>query len=168
MTARRFSGVSPPGPWRIQVCTNGKESVTIPVMDAFDALADPVRRELLAAVSGGPMRVVDLAAGHVITRPAVSRHLRLLIEAGLVDAEDRGRERHYRLRPQALSEVRRFLDRLERNGLPEPLSPNALDALDTEVRRASRDRRTRTFVSTAGKPTTVPTTTHPASREDSA
>ncbi|MGS0688006.1 ArsR/SmtB family transcription factor [Nakamurella sp. GG22] len=111
-------------------------------MDAFAALADPVRRDLLVAVAGGPMRVVDLAAGRPITRPAVSRHLRLLVEAGLVQAEDRGRERHYRLQPQALGEVHTFLDRLRQNSYPAPLTANALDALDTEVRRTERDRRT--------------------------
>ena len=110
-------------------------------MDAFAALADPVRRELLVAVASGPMRVVDLAATQQITRPAVSRHLRLLLEAGLVEAEDRGRERHYRLQNQPLQEVQAFLDQLRQNSYPAPLSANALDALDTEVRRTERDRR---------------------------
>lgn len=129
-------------------------------MDAFAALADPVRRDLLAAVANGPMRVVDLAADQLITRPAISRHLRLLIEAGLVDAEDRGRERHYRLRPQALGDVQMFLDQLRQNRYPAPLSVNALDALDTEVRRTARDRRASAAVSTAPKARTP--------REDSA
>ena len=110
-------------------------------MDVFAALADPIRRELLVAVAGGPMRVVDLAATQPITRPAVSRHLRLLIEAGLVQAEDRGRERHYRLQPQMLEQIQAFLDQLRQLSYPEPLSANALDALDTEVRRTARDRR---------------------------
>ena len=58
-------------------------------MDAFAALADPVRRDLLVAAGRGrPARVVDLAGGHPISRPAISRHLRLLDEAGLVTAED--------------------------------------------------------------------------------
>jgi DNA-binding transcriptional ArsR family regulator len=111
-------------------------------MDAFAALADPVRRDLLVAVATAPMRVVDLAAHQAITRPAVSRHLRLLLDAGLVEAEDRGRERHYRLHSQALGEVQTFLDQLRQDSYPAPLSANALDALDTEVRRAERDRRT--------------------------
>ena len=51
-------------------------------MDVFAALADPVRRSLLGRLAGGPARVVDLAAGLPISRPAVSRHLRLLPEAG--------------------------------------------------------------------------------------
>ena len=47
--------------------------------------------------------MVDLAADHAISRPAISRHLRLLSEAGLVTAEDRGRERHYRLERTGLA-----------------------------------------------------------------
>jgi len=102
-------------------------------------LADPVRRSLLRALATGPRRVVDLAEGLPISRPAVSKHLRLLAEAGLVEAEDRGRERHYALRTAALQPVAAFLAQLT---TPSPLTANALDALDTEVRRVARDRRT--------------------------
>ncbi|GAA1808244.1 hypothetical protein GCM10009795_061860 [Nocardioides hankookensis] len=108
-------------------------------MDVFAALADPVRRSLLRALAAGPRRVVDLADGLPISRPAVSKHLRLLTEAGLVAAEDRGRERHYGLRREGLAPLTSYVDGLL---LPAPLTTNALDALDTEVRRVARDRRT--------------------------
>ena len=52
-------------------------------MDPFAALADPVRRGLLRAIAARPARVVDLAAAHPISRPAISKHQRLLTEAGL-------------------------------------------------------------------------------------
>lgn len=107
-------------------------------MDAFAALADPVRRDLLVELAGGPARVVDLAAARPISRPAISRHLRVLGEAGLVVAEDRGRERHYALRRSGLEPVTAYVAGLLR---PSPLSANALDALDTEVRRTTRERR---------------------------
>jgi DNA-binding transcriptional ArsR family regulator len=110
-------------------------------VDAFGALADPVRRALLEELAAGPARVVDLASRHPITRPAISRHLRVLSEAGLVTATDVGRERHYFLSPAALVPVAELLGRLTRAPVGR-LSANALDALDTEVRRASRDRRT--------------------------
>jgi DNA-binding transcriptional ArsR family regulator len=84
---------------------------------------------------------VDLADGLPISRPAVSKHLRLLTEAGLVEAEDRGRERHYALRTTALQPVAGLLAELTTSGL---ITTNALDALDTEVRRVARDRRTTT------------------------
>ena len=107
-------------------------------MDVFAALADPVRRSLLRAVAASPQRVADLADGLPISRPAVSKHLRLLTEAGLVEAEDRGRERHYRLRREALAPLTAYVDGLL---LPAPLTTNALDALATEVRRTVRERR---------------------------
>jgi DNA-binding transcriptional ArsR family regulator len=109
-------------------------------VDAFSALADPVRRALLEEVAAGPVRVVDLASRHPISRPAVSKHLRVLIDAGLVVAHDRGRERHYALVPGALSPVVALLERLALGA--SPVTAQSLDALDTEVRRAGRDRRT--------------------------
>lgn len=128
-------------------------------MDPFPALADPVRRELLRALAAGPARVVDLAAAHEISRPAISRHLRLLVDAGLATAEDRGRERHYALVPTGLDPVR---------GLLADLAPPtvrfddaAFDGLDLEVRRTVRDRRATT------DPETHPAT-HPATQEDTA
>jgi len=87
------------------------------------------------------MRVVDLAERHPISRPAISRHLRLLTEAGLLDVEQRGRERHYALRSEPLRQVRDYLDRVDGPELPARLTTGALDALDTEVRRTTRDRR---------------------------
>ena len=102
-------------------------------MDVFEALADPVRRALLAELATGPSRVIDLAARHPISRPAISRHLRLLSEAGLVTATDRGRERHYALDAAALDPVQDLLYRLA--DTVRTAGDEALDALDTEVRR---------------------------------
>jgi len=85
------------------------------------------------------MRVVDLTAGQSISRPAISRHLRLLTEAGLLEVEQHGRERHYALRKDPLRQVRDYLERVEPP--TTRLTTGALDALDTEVRRTSRDRR---------------------------
>lgn len=102
----------------------------------FAALADPVRRDLLVALVAGPARVVDLAGRHAISRPAISRHLRLLGEAALVTAEDRGRERHYALAPAGLAPVAAYLRALDGPPVPERL----LDGLDLEIRRTGRDR----------------------------
>ncbi|NED07606.1 winged helix-turn-helix transcriptional regulator [Streptomyces sp. SID6648] len=108
-------------------------------MDPFVALADSVRRDLLRALVSGPARVVDLAARYPISRPAVSKHLRVLTEAGLVTAEDRGRERHYALARPGLAPVRDLLDELA--GRRPPIPESAFDALDLEVRRTVHDRR---------------------------
>ena len=108
-------------------------------MDIFGAIADPVRRSLLVDLVGGPQRVVDLAEGRPISRPAVSKHLRLLLDAGVVTVSDAGRERYYALDRTALAPVVTYVATLAR----QPLAGNALDALETEVRRTSRERRTR-------------------------
>ena len=108
-------------------------------MDVFAALADPVRRALLARLAAGPTRVADLAAEHPISRPAISKHLRLLTEAGLVAAEDRGRERHYRIDRSGLAPVHELLAAL---APAPPFAERALDALEIEVRRTGRERRT--------------------------
>jgi DNA-binding transcriptional ArsR family regulator len=108
-------------------------------VDAFEALADPVRRDLLAEVATRPMRVVDLAARQPISRPAVSKHLRLLSEAGLLEVAAHGRERHYTLRQEPLAEVREFVDHLMT--VAPRVTPQMLDALDTEVHRTSREHR---------------------------
>lgn len=117
-------------------------------MDEFAAIADPVRRDLLRQLADGPARVADLADAHPISRPAISKHLRLLTDAGLVGAEDRGRERHYRLTPGGLGPVRAWLDELtgpidvSAAARPAPPIPeSALDGLDLEVRRTTRERR---------------------------
>ncbi len=106
-------------------------------MDIFGALADPVRRSLLAELAGEPCRVVDLAANRPISRPAVSKHLRLLLEAGAVTVRDEGRERYYALDRTALAPVSSYVEGLA----GRPISEQALDALETEVRRTSRERR---------------------------
>jgi len=120
-------------------------------MDPFPALADPVRRELLRTLADGPARVADLAAAHPISRPAVSKHLRVLLEGGLVSAESRGRERHYSLAPAGTEPVRVLLDDLR---APQRFDESGLDGLDIQVKRTTRDRRDATSANPA-------TTTHP-------
>ena len=106
-------------------------------MDIFGAIADPVRRSLLAELAVAPQRVVDLAEGRPISRPAVSKHLRLLLDAGVVTVADRGRERFYALDRAALAPVASYVAGLA----ARPVPANALDALETEVHRTSRERR---------------------------
>ncbi|GAA3696493.1 ArsR/SmtB family transcription factor [Gordonia hankookensis] len=125
-------------------------------MGVFDAIADPVRRRILGILADGPCRVVDitdlLAGDHPISRPAISRHLRILAAADLVDVTERGRERHYHLDPAPLDDVRTFLAALGSRPDTSPgtgppgsrrsrIDEDMLDALDTEVYRTRRDRR---------------------------
>jgi DNA-binding transcriptional ArsR family regulator len=110
-------------------------------MDAFAALSDPVRRELLRQLAAGPARVVDMASAHPISRPAISKHLRALGSAGLVTADDVGRERHYRLDRAGLAPVSALLAELAQQAPAPPIAEQAFDGLELEVRRVGRDRR---------------------------
>ncbi|HSP95984.1 MAG TPA: metalloregulator ArsR/SmtB family transcription factor [Candidatus Dormibacteraeota bacterium] len=77
------------------------------------ALADPTRRRLIERLGGKSQRASDLGRGLPMSRPAVSRHLRVLREAGLVASEPDGREMRYRLaHPRRLEEVRQYVDRV--------------------------------------------------------
>jgi DNA-binding transcriptional ArsR family regulator len=99
------------------------------------ALADPSRRTMLETLAAGPATVTELAALLPIARPGVSRHLRVLREAGLVDARQEAQRRVYSLRPQPLAEIDEWLSPYR------ALWEQRLDALHTEVARGKRERR---------------------------
>lgn len=77
----------------------------------FAALADPVRCEIVELIGREPMPVHAIAAQFAISRPAVSRHLRVLKQAGLVAEQHCGRENIYRLERQNLEALNRWLER---------------------------------------------------------
>lgn len=78
--------------------------------DVFRAIADPTRRAILDRLRAGPAGVTSLADGFQQSRPAVSKHLRVLRLANLVDEERVGRERVYQLRPENLQQVAGWLE----------------------------------------------------------
>jgi DNA-binding transcriptional ArsR family regulator len=80
--------------------------------DPFEALGDPHRRSIVQTLAGREMSVGELADGLPISRPAVSRHLRLLKEAGLVKDRPDGVKRIYRLDNRGADEVRRYMERM--------------------------------------------------------
>ncbi len=94
--------------------TNGYNGAGAAPADRFAALADRTRRHLLEQVAVRDRAVSELLAGLDISQAAVSQHLRVLREAGLVTARKEGRHRYYQLRPAALTELRDWLDELER------------------------------------------------------
>lgn len=104
---------------------------------AAAAITDPVRRQILAFLRDSPQTAGALAARFPISRPAVSRHLRVLRESGLVADTTRGRERVYVLTPAPLEEIVEWIAALR----PASAWSVRLDALDTEVRRTTRERR---------------------------
>lgn len=84
--------------------------MTTAEIDIFSALANPVRRDILAALREGPSPVTQLSRHFPIGRPAVSEHLQVLRRAGLVREEPRGRERYYHLDPRPLKQVDLWLE----------------------------------------------------------
>jgi len=105
-------------------------------MDAvLQALSDKSRRAVLETLAGGPATAGELAALLPIARPGVSRHLRVLREAGLAEVRQEAQRRVYSLRPEPLAEVDEWLGRYR------ALWEQRLDALRTEVARGKRERR---------------------------
>ena len=102
----------------------------------LQALSDANRRTVLQALKEGPATAGDLAALLPIARPGVSRHLRVLREAGLVQVRQEAQYRLYSLRPEPLAEVDEWL------GQYRALWEQRMDALHTEVARGKRERRT--------------------------
>lgn len=80
------------------------------VVSPFEALSDPHRRAILTLLHGGERSVREIADQMPITRPAVSRHLRLLKEAGLVTSSAEGTRRLYRLHDEGAEAVRAYLE----------------------------------------------------------
>ncbi|GIH48289.1 metalloregulator ArsR/SmtB family transcription factor [Microbispora rosea] len=103
------------------------------------AIADPVRREILVMLRGGRLSAGRIAGHFRISRPAVSRHLRVLRQSGLVRDELVGRQRLYELDAGQLTELAVWLGQFVRPRGWE----HRLDALETEVYRTRRERRTR-------------------------
>jgi DNA-binding transcriptional ArsR family regulator len=99
------------------------------------AISDESRRTVLGTLSRGPATVTELAALLPIARPGVSRHLRVLREAGLVDVRSDAQRRVYSLRPQPLAELDDWLQPYRALWLQRP------DALHTEIARGKRQKR---------------------------
>ena len=78
--------------------------------EALQALGDPTRRAVLEQLRGGPLAVGEIAARLPVSRPAVSQHLRVLKEAGLVTERQNGTRRLYRVDPNGLAGLRAYLE----------------------------------------------------------
>jgi DNA-binding transcriptional ArsR family regulator len=99
-------------------------------INALDALADPTRRRVFERLRAGPQPVGRLADGMPVSRPAVSQHLKVLKEAGLVTEEQDGTRRIYRIDPQGLAQLRAWLDQFW---------DSALDAFKAEAERLGEE-----------------------------
>lgn len=127
-------------------------------MDAVaQALADPIRRDILRMLSGRNHTAGEIDGAFDVSRPAVSRHLRVLREAGLVRDIARGRHREYQLVPAGLDELEAYVQALR---APAIDWERRFEALETEVFRV-RNQRRRTAA-------TVETTTSTTTKKESA
>jgi DNA-binding transcriptional ArsR family regulator len=109
--------------------------------DAIRALAEPRRREILRLVWDAERPAGEIAGHFDVTRPAISQHLRVLREAGLVSERREGAMRLYRARPEKVAEVRAFLDRFWEEGLTSLKREAEREERKRSMRRVSRDRR---------------------------
>lgn len=82
--------------------------------EVFGAISHPARRRMLDLLADGDRPVNEIAANFEMSRPAVSQHLRILLEVGLVTEQRHGRERRYRLVPERLGPVRDWISHYER------------------------------------------------------
>ena len=101
---------------------------------ALKAIAEPRRRQILALVRDGELAAGEIAAHFDVTRPAVSQHLSVLKEAGLVTERRNGTRRLYRARPEGLAELKAFL---------EGFWDDRLDALKREAEKEERAKHGR-------------------------
>jgi DNA-binding transcriptional ArsR family regulator len=95
----------------------------------FAALHDPTRRAVLERLRDGPRPVGEIASGLPVTRPAVSQHLKVLKEAGLVDDRSEGTRRIYHIDPKGLGAMRAWLDQFW---------DSALTALAAEIEKDAK------------------------------
>ncbi|SRR5579883_3642175 len=100
--------------------------------NAFAALADPSRRRVFERLRAGPLSVGALAKGMPVSRPAVSQHLKVLKQAGLVTNHAEGTRRVYAIDPHGLAALRAWLDQFW---------DDALSAFQAEVERSSKSRK---------------------------
>ncbi len=125
--------------------------------DVAAAIADPVRREILTLLRAGPMVANAIVEHFDISRPAISRHLRVLREGGLVHSSADGRQRIYTLDARPLAEIDRWLEPFRGLAAAADDTPvtrwnTHFDALATEVHRTRRHRRDATETSTHTPP----------------
>ena len=102
---------------------------------AFAALADPTRRRVLERLADGPCAVGEIARTLPVSRPAVSQHLKVLKEAGLVSDRQDGARRIYAIDPNGLGAMRAWLDQFW---------DGALAAFKAEAERAANDEKAET------------------------
>ena len=104
-------------------------------MEAFEAIAQPRRREILRLLSGGELSVGEITQRFSVSQPAISQHLKVLREAGLVEERRDAQRRLYSVRPAGLADLHDFLAEVMPAGLQR-----LKQAAEREQRRADASR----------------------------
>ena len=102
--------------------------------DVFVGVADPTRRSIVHMLSRRSMRLNDLAENFDISRPAISKHVKVLEECGVISIESRGRERICQVRPQALKELADWINQYK------AFWNSRLDQLEFLLKEESKNR----------------------------
>src|SRR5688572_22009790 len=105
--------------------------------DVFQAIADPTRREIIGVLAKRPMNLNSLAGNFNVSRQAVSLHVGILVECGLIKVHQRGRERFCEARLEGLDEVTAWVDKYKR------FWNSKLDALERFLDSEDHDRKTK-------------------------
>ena len=105
-------------------------------MEVFEAIAQPTRREILRLLAEGELSAGAVASRFEVTQPAISQHLKVLREAGLVEQRREGTRRLYRVRPQGMTDLQSFLADFFDDGLQR-----LKDVVEAEEESGARRRR---------------------------
>jgi DNA-binding transcriptional ArsR family regulator len=100
--------------------------------DAFQAIADPTRRQIIHMIANRPMNLKAIAEQFDMSRPAVSQHIKILMECGVVEIRQLGRERFCEAKLNQLSEVSQWIDQYKQ------FFENKLDNLETYLERLKK------------------------------
>jgi DNA-binding transcriptional ArsR family regulator len=110
--------------------------------DVFKAIADPTRREIINAVSERPLNLNTVVETFDISRQAVSKHIKILTECGLLVIKQQGRERYYEAKLQPLNEVAVWIERYRRHYEAKLDSlENYLDKLQSKNKKHGKQKR---------------------------
>jgi DNA-binding transcriptional ArsR family regulator len=78
--------------------------------DVFQAIADPTRREIINLIAHNPLNLNAIAENFDVSRPAISQHIKILIECGLINIKKQGRERYCEVQAEPLNDVSRWIE----------------------------------------------------------
>jgi DNA-binding transcriptional ArsR family regulator len=108
-------------------------------VEVFEAIAQPTRREILRLLAAGDLSAGDVASRFAVTQPAISQHLKVLKEAGLVNARRDGTRRVYSVRPEGLADLHGFLAEVLPAGLERLKRAAEAEERASDARNASRN-----------------------------